>query len=284
MIIGAHVTTGKGLESALEIAESIGAKAIQIFSSAPQQWQSSQHTPEEISAFTTRFKQTSVREVYIHAPYLINLATDVPALLHKSVHALIEDLQFAHDVQAKGVIVHLGSHANWQTEKNEQLKHAINSILQQTPSDVLFIIENTAGGGNTIGRTIEELLMLQSFFSHERIAFCIDTAHAFASGYDLRSKKDVDTFYHDVFQLGSQHIPVVHANDSKVDKGSMKDRHENIGAGLIGKTGFCYLLSHPLVSEKTFILETPGFEKKGPDKQNIDILTHCYLGFVDDED
>lgn len=272
--IGAHVSVAGGLLLAPERAEKIGANCMQIFSSPPQQWRSATYAPEEMEAFKEEIHTRDLLPVFVHGVYLINLASDNPVIAKRSCDALILDLQFAQRIGADGVIFHLGSHPlGWSHGKRDQLINAFDSILQNSPQESFLIVENSAGGGHKIGTTIEELSRIYRDIRNERVKFCIDTAHAFAAGYDLRREVDVRRFVDEVNAiLGWQHVVAIHANDSKADVGTRKDRHENIGKGKIGKAGFRALLHHPMVMDKPFIIETPGFKDKGPDEENIKIL------------
>lgn len=272
--IGAHVTTAGGLGTAIEKAKNIGANCIQIFSSPPQQWRPPSHSAKARQLFKTTCEELDITPVYVHGTYLINLASDNPISVQQSIHSLIEDLIFCKDIGSPGVIFHMGSHSlGWSGTKRESLMTAFTTILAQTPPETAIIVENSAGGGTKIPKTPYELSQIQKDLNSNRIKFCLDTAHAFAAGYDLRTRSDVDTFVLDIEEkIGWKSVAAIHANDSKVVIGCGVDRHENIGKGFIGYEGFTFLLTHPLVEAVPIVLEVPGYDDDGPDKENIDSI------------
>lgn len=272
-IIGAHVSTGGGLLRAVDRALQIGAECLQIFSSPPQRWQGSNHRAEELRQFRQKCQENKLTPVFVHGTYLINLASDNSFLLDNSVKSLIDDLNFSHKIGAAGVIFHLGSYAGGVYSKLRDITDTLKLILKSTPEDTQIILENAAGSGNKIGGKLEELALLKNKSKSARIKFCLDTQHAFAAGYDLRTKKDADNFVNEIEQeLGLADVVAFHVNDSKIDLGKNVDRHENIGVGKIGLTGFSALLNNPALSDIPFILEVPGFEREGPDRKNVKIL------------
>lgn len=271
MKIGAHLSTSGGLIKALDNAEAIGANALQIFSSAPLQWKASQHSSEEKALFKKEALKRDIQPVFIHGTYLVNLATDDNELQQKSVQSLIHDLTFASNIGAQGVIFHFGSHPTGWEGKKDTLTPLIHHVLKHTPGSTEFIIENAAGSGAKIGASLEELATMIKDINHPRVRICVDTAHAFASGYDLRTKQAVNTFVSAVQNsFGWEVVSAIHLNDSKVDFAKKADRHENIGKGYIGNVGLQAFVTHPKITDIPFILEVPGFHKNGPDKENID--------------
>lgn len=268
--IGGHLSISGGLSRSLERAQAIEANCLQIFSSPPQKWQPPVFSQESLRAFKQQSCMLDIRPVVVHGTYLINLASDNQELVKKSMMSLIEDLRFCHDIGALGVVFHFGSNALRWEGINGKLVDIIYEILNETPSDTLFIIENSAGSGTKIGATIEELQQILIDTNHQRIRCCIDTAHAFAAGYDIRTKEMVDTFAQKIeHSLSWDLVEVIHLNDSKAGFGTKIDRHENIAQGHIGEEGLQSFVSHPLICSKPFILETPGFEKSGPNLDNI---------------
>jgi deoxyribonuclease-4 len=256
----------------------IGGNCLQIFSSAPQQWKPQQRPESEYAAFRTACTTHDITPVVIHAKYLINLGTDDAFLLSKSVASAIDDMVVAHHIGALGIIVHFGSNPHrWVGPNQKRYITMLHQILKETPDDVSFLFENSAGGGNTIGTTLEELHAIADDFPESRVGFCIDTCHAFAMGYDLRSRESVDAFVAAVdTAIGWDRVKIIHANDAKEPLGSHRDRHENIGMGQIGSEGFTALLTHPKLQKIPWILEVPGTDRSGPDKENIDRL-QAYL-------
>lgn len=272
--IGAHQSIAGGLSKSIGRAVEIGANCLQIFSSAPQRWDSVSHTTAEIEAFKKASLEKDVHPVFIHAKYLVNLGTDNAFLLEKSISAVLADMKLAHAIDAVGVIVHFGSHPLlWGGVKRKIYGQIVRQILSESQGSTKFLFENSAGGGSTIGTTLEELGMIAGDLNDDRVGFCLDTCHAFAMGYDLRTEDVVSIFADQVEkQIGWGRICAIHANDSMGELGNKRDRHDNIGKGKIGKEGFHALLHEKHFRNVPFLLETPGKEHSGPDKENIDML------------
>lgn len=268
--VGAHVSTAGGLRNAIVNAQKIGANCLQIFSSAPQQWQGSSRTPEEKAAFKKSVMDVDISPIFVHGTYLMNFASDNQEILTKSISCLTGDLRFVHDIGATGVIFHFGSHTDGWVGKRESLIKIFRKILEDTPEDTQIIIENAAGSGTKIGTKLTELALIRDDLNSPRISFCLDSAHAFAGGYDLRTSENVVTYVKEVDKvLGWDLVAAIHLNDSKVEFGKNADRHENIGEGYIGKVGLKSFVTQLMNMNKPFILEVPGFAGTGPDAENI---------------
>lgn len=274
MKIGAHVRTAGGTDLAIDRAQEMGAETIQVFSGAPQAWRRKTYKDEEVESYKKKVAETGIEPAFIHGLYLINLASQKPDLLAKSLDALTQEMQAAHLIGAKGVIFHLGSHQGAGYDQCvEQLIEYVGKVLDATPDDTWLILENSAGQGGSIGSTFAELGRILRDARSDRVKVCIDTQHAFAAGHDWTTKegtaKAMDEFDKEV---GVANLAAVHANDSKIELGGGRDRHENIGDGHIGRPGFINILSHPAFAEVPFLLEVPGFEDDGPDARNVEIL------------
>lgn len=273
-IIGAHVSTAGSLDLSFDRAEKIGAQASQIFISPPQQWIQIKHTDEAVEQFLAKQKATGITPTVIHGAYLINLATDNPANLEKGISWLKYAQKTAGRLNILGTIFHLGSHkGNGFDTVKKQVSTALEEILKETPENILLMLENSAGAGGSVGGKLSELGELIKIVNDPRLAVCLDTQHAFVSGYDLRTSEGVDQMLSEFDQhIGFDKLAVIHANDSKTDFNSGRDRHENLGEGFIGKEGFAYMINHPKLQNVPFILEVPGFADEGPDKENVDFL------------
>ncbi len=274
MKVGAHVGSSGGLVTAFERAAAIGAETIQIFGAPPQVWKRRIIRPDECVAFKAKTKETGIEPVFIHGVYLINLATGTPEQLDKSTEALCGDLRLASAIGAKGVIFHVGSHKGVGFDQvKAQIVGAVNACLKDTPNDVWIILENSAGSGGTIGSKFSELGAIMRATKSKRVKVCLDTEHAYASGYDLATKNGLDAAMEEFDkEIGLENLVAVHANDSKIPLGGGRDRHDNIGEGHIGIKGFETIMRHPAFRDVPFLLEVPGFEDQGPDKRNVDIL------------
>jgi deoxyribonuclease-4 len=274
MKIGAHVKTSGGADKAVLRAQEMGAEAIQIFSGAPQAWRRKSYTQEEVKAYKEKVRETGIEPCFIHGLYLVNLATQNPDLLSKSVEALIQDMEAAHLLGAKGVIFHIGSHKGAGYEESvQQVVDNVLKVLEATPAETWLILENSAGMGGAIGSRFGELGRIIREVGSERVKLCLDTQHAFASGYDVRTRDGLERAVEELDgEVGLERLVAVHANDSKCDLGGGRDRHENIGDGYIGRDGFRNILSHPVFADVPFLLEVPGIDDEGPDRENVERL------------
>lgn len=270
--IGVHVSAAVSLDLSLDRAREIGASCTQIFISPPQQWARTFHSEAEIEAYKAKTNKTRIGPNFIHAAYLINLASDKPELVQKSIDWLIYSQKMAEKLGIEGTIFHIGSSGS--KEKGsviDQVIDAIKQILQQSSSNL--ILETSAGAGNTIGDTFSELGQIIKGVGDSRVKICLDTQHIFASGYDIRTKEGLGKVIKKFDQeIGLEKLVAVHANDSKTELRSHNDRHENIGEGFLGKKTFKNILNHPAFKDIPFIIEVPGFANSGPDQDNINIL------------
>jgi len=272
--VGAHVGASGGLVTAFERAKKIGAETIQIFGAPPQVWNRRKIREEECEAFREGMKESGIEPVFLHGPYLINLATEKPDQLEKSKKALSDDLRLAAAAGIKGVIFHVGSHKGVGFEKVlPQIVKTLKEVVKDTPDDAWIILENNAGQGGGVGSRLSELGAIIKEVGSDRLKVCLDTQHAYASGYNLADPKGVDAVMEEFDEhIGLDRLVAVHANDSKIDLGGGVDRHENIGKGHIGKKGFEVIMSHPAFADVPFLLEVPGLQDEGPDKPNVDSL------------
>ncbi|HEX5370404.1 MAG TPA: deoxyribonuclease IV [Dehalococcoidia bacterium] len=274
MKIGAHVSTAGGPVTCFDRAEAIGAEAAQIFLTPPQQWRSSKVDEDQAKAFRERAAGSSCGPVFVHGVYLINLATDDQTNLTRSTSSLKSALTSCSQLGIRGVIFHLGSHKGQGLDAVfAQICVACKDVLEATPDDALLILENSAGAGGTIGSRFEDLGRIIREVGSERVKVCVDTQHSYAAGYDLASAEGLELAMSEFeSEVGFDKLVAVHANDSKVELGAGRDRHENIGEGHIGIDGFRRMLRHRGFEDVPFLLEVPGFDAKGPDQQNVDLL------------
>jgi deoxyribonuclease-4 len=250
MKIGAHVSIAGGFDQAQRRIKEMGGNCLQIFSSSPRGWS----LPD--SKINFRF---SLSPVYFHASYLINLA-DKREIGRKSKQSLIAELNLAAKLGVKGSVVHLGSGFI-----DEILFNNIREILEKTPPETLFIIENA--GNKKIGRTMGEMEEILKMLGSPRVRVCLDTCHLFAAGIRFEEMEKLSFF---------DKVELIHLNDSRDPFGSGRDRHENIGQGKIGLEDFKMIVNNPNLSHLPFILEVPGFDNNGPDKQNIQIVKRLF--------
>lgn len=274
MRIGAHTSIAKGMLKALDNIQTMGANCMQIFSSSPRSF-NPPHVPDELCAqFKDIAQKRDIGPNFIHATYLINLASANKEQLKKSIDSLVADLVFASKTGIAGVVVHTGSHVGAGFEAVvETVIGALKTVMQETPEGSQLFLEVASGGKGKIGSSFEELQILLKSVSSPRLGVFLDTAHLFVGGRDFDTAEKVATFSDEIKRtVGWEKVGGMHTNDSKGAFGSFLDRHENIGKGHIGLLPFKLLLSDPQFSKLPFILEVPGMDDKGPDKANIDIL------------
>lgn len=271
MYVGAHVPTAGGLKTALAKGKEIGAEALQIFPSAPLQWRIRGWSDEDCAVFKSEWPKL-FKSVIFHGIYLTNLAGTSQDNLIKTRQSLTETLILAPKIGVVGTVFHPGSYADGQIGPKKQIQDTIAAILAETPRESKLIYENSAG--STIGGKLEDLAWLLEVSSDKsRVGVCLDTCHAFAAGYDIRTKAGYEDYISQVEQLiGLENVFCWHLNDSKFDCGAKRDRHENIGEGKLGRQAFELLFSDKRWQESTGYLEVPGFDNHGPDKKNIEIL------------
>lgn len=274
MRIGAHVSTAGGLDKAIDRALELGAETIQIFGSPPQSWFSKPYPAEQIRAFKEKAAKAQIGPTFLHGVYLVNLATENPENLAKSIHSLTTYLHLAAQIEALGVIFHVGSHRGIGFEGVlGQIVASMRRILEETPPQTWLVIENNAGQGQQVGASFGEIATLRRELASPRIKVCLDTCHTLASGYQVTTVEGLEATMAELDrEIGVANLVAVHANDSKSPLNSNVDRHANIGEGYIGTQGFEVIMSHPAFRDVPFLLEVPGFDGKGPDRENVERL------------
>lgn len=277
MLFGAHVSIAKDLTEAPKRAHDIGCEVFQFFSRSPRGGKAQELTSDIIRQFKEACVRYNFKEYYIHAPYFINLGSKSNRIFYGSIKALRDDLERGSKLSAKFVMTHLGSAKDLGRKKAlAQVIRGIKKVLAGYQGKTQFLIEISAGAGEIIGDSFEELKdILNKIDSkyRKKIGVCFDTAHAFESGYDLKTARAVKKTF-DLFDkiIGLDRLKLIHVNDSKTDLGSHVDRHEHIGKGKIGLRGFQKIICEPRLSNLNMIIETPHFGKKNWDKINLEIL------------
>lgn len=274
MKIGAHVSTAGGISKAVGRGVEIGCEALQIFGSSPQGWAFKPVPGDEVEAFRQEMAEAGMGPVFLHAIYLINLGTPKEDVLAKGVQSLINYMGLASTIGATGVIVHPGSHGGAGYEAIfPQVVSSIETVLDNSPEGPVLALENMAGMGQHIGAKFGDLGRVLEAIDSPRLQVCLDTQHCFAAGYDMATREGIDAMISEFeAEIGVSNLLAVHANDSKRPLGSGVDRHDNIGDGFIGEDGFAAIMGNSAFRDVPFLLEVPGFEGKGPDQQNVDIL------------
>ena len=273
MKLGAHVSTSGGLSKAIDRAQDMGAETAQLFASSPRSWAFKPPTAEEVAVYRNKAEARDISPVFLHGSYLVNIG-GAAELVEKSVDSLVEQMGVAGQIGAAGLIFHGGSHKGAGFDAIlDQATKAMTEVLSNTPQEVWLIIENSAGMGAHVGASFAEIGRMIKAVDNPRVMVCLDTQHALAAGYNVVDPRGLETAMEEFdSQIGLSRLAVVHANDSKMEIGSGVDRHENIGEGHVGTAGFETIMNHPSFRDIPFILEVPGFDKKGPDKRNLDRL------------
>lgn len=274
MKIGAHVSSGGSLDKAIDRAGEIGAEAVQIFVSSPQGWAYKAVPSGAIEAYKAKAKATGISPTFFHGVYLVNLATSNQANLAKGIDSLAFYLRTAAELDAQGVIFHMGSHGGAGFEKVlYQIVASMRHVLDSSLGEPWLVVENSAGMGQHTASTFAELGRILKEVGSPRVKICLDTQHCFAAGYNVATGDGLEATLEEFDrEVGVSNLVVVHANDSKVPFDSAVDRHENIGEGYIGVEGFENIIGHPAFAQVPFLLEVPGFNNMGSDKKNIDAL------------
>ncbi len=279
--IGIHASIAGSYLNALESARKLGCNSLQIFSSSPRMWQGGpSRIPEaDAAAFRARRAQLGLGPLVIHANYLINLAAVQPMLQTRSIQAFQDELMRGVALGADFLVVHPGSRGDATPE--QAVRTVVESVKQGSKrvplGNLRILIENTAGMGSAVGARLEELAEILAGLRDVPAAACLDTAHLFAAGYDIKSETGLTSTIDLIDStIGLNRVPVFHANDSKIPLGGRVDRHENIGEGKIGAEAFRRILTHPKLGAappegltgRAFLLETP-IDQPGDDRRNV---------------
>ena len=276
--VGFHVSIAGGISNSVNNAKKLGCTAFQIFSRNPRGWAAKPLPREEVDSFKNRLCESGIEKtaVVVHMPYLPNLSGPPGELYERSVKTLIEEMQRCNLLGISYLVIHLGSHMGRGSNSGiDQLVNALTvaSAGSKSENKVVLLLENNVGQKNSVGGTLEELrLILDRLDSSKQFGVCIDTCHLFASGYDLRTKKDVNIIFEKIKAIvGMKELKIVHLNDSKGGLGSNLDRHEHIGLGSIGVEGLTTFLNHRAIQALPIIMETPIDTTRG-DEQNLRVV------------
>ena len=273
MLIGAHVSPAGGLVKAHERGVERGCDAIQIFNQNPRMWRPTHHRDDDVAAFRELMADGPLEVIVIHAVYLINAASRDSDIRRKSLDSMIHALRTGDRIGAVGVVLHPGSAVG--EPKDEAIRRIVEAVEEALGASerCLLLLEDTAGAGETIGRTFEELAQLIDGVgggARDRLGVCLDCCHLLASGYDLRDAERLAAVV-DEFDsvVGLDRLRCLHVNDSQTPLGSNRDRHANLGDGELGQEGVSAFLSEPRFDELPALLETAGRDGRGPDAGDI---------------
>lgn len=270
MLLGAHVSTSGGIHTTIDRIESFGGESVQIFTQSPRTWRPTNHDPANVERFKERRVEAGIGGVLCHALYLVNLASADDELYEKSVSTLERTVDVACAIEADGVVFHVGSHLGAGFETGlERAVPAIRRALERCSETTWLLIENSAGAGGTIGRSIEELCVLvEELGSHPRLGVCLDSCHLWVSGIDVTDPAVLDATLDELdARIGLDRLRALHVNDAKDGLGSNRDRHENVPDGVLGKK-LAVFLGNPRLQGLPAVLETRG-KGHGPDADDM---------------
>jgi deoxyribonuclease IV len=273
VIPGAHISTSGGIHTAIDRAETIGAESLQVFTQSPRTWRPTNHDPANFERFKERRAEAGIQGVVCHALYLINLATSDREIYEKSVATLENTVDVACAIEAD-VVFHVGSHLGAGFEAGlEHLVPALERALERCSDTTWLLIENSAGTGGTVGRSVDEIAtIVDRLGGHPRLGVCLDSCHLYASGVDVTDRAELDACVDALDErIGLDRLRALHVNDSATPLGSNRDRHANLGEGEIGE-GMSVFLAHPKLQGLPTILEVPGPDGHGPDANEIQKL------------
>jgi deoxyribonuclease IV len=275
VLFGAHCSGG--VKKALDNGAAMGAEVVQLFVQSPRTWRFPQHDPADLEAFRSKREEADIPAL-VHALYLVNLAAPDDAVYSKSVDTMRATVDAACAIEAEAVVFHPGSHLGAGFESGlERLVPAVEQVLDRCNERTWLLVENSAGAGGTMGRSLDELAAIfDALGRHERLGVCLDSCHLFVSGVDVTDAVTWDALLGDLDRrIGLDRLRALHANDAKAPLGSNRDRHDNIGEGLIGE-GLGIFLAHPKVQGLPVVLEVPGADGKGPNADEIHKLRELH--------
>ena len=271
MLIGAHVSPAGGLPNAIERAAERGCQAIQIFNQSPRMWRATTHGAEDVAAFREAMAASPIDGVLIHAVYLLNCASEDSDIRSKSLASLTHSLRVGAAIGASGVVLHPGSAKTGDVAAAiARAGKTIAQALKESEGCELHL-ENTAGAGGTLGRSLRELaLLIEAAGGGERLGVCLDSCHLFASGYDIRMPAGMGAVVREARrELGRGRIRSLHLNDSQTPLGSNRDHHANLGAGELGEQGCSAFLAASGLQRLACVLETPGENREGASRAEV---------------
>ncbi|HEX2038250.1 MAG TPA: deoxyribonuclease IV [Acidimicrobiales bacterium] len=276
MLFGAHVRQTGGLEAALARGEERGLEVVQVFTQSPRRWAPTSRDAEVLAALAARQRASPVVQAWVcHATYLINLASPDPVVWQRSRDCLTENLRVASGIGALGLVVHVGSHLGaGLPDRLPGIVEAVRHALDAAPDGCPLLLENAAGAGGTVGRTVEELaVVIDALDGDERVGVCLDSQHLWAFG----TPADMDSLLGELDRaVGLERLQCLHLNDSVVPFGAGRDRHANLGEGTIGDSALAAFLGHPAVQHLPVLMEFAGFGGDGADEKDLEVARRLH--------
>ncbi len=279
MLFGAHC--GGGVKKALDRAAELGVDSMQLFVQSPRAWRFPDHDPADLAAFRERRKELGICGVLVHAIYLVNLATPNDDFYGKSVSTLRSTVDAACAIEAD-VVFHVGSHQGAGFEQGlKRVVPALAEALERCSNTTWLLMENSAGAGGTIGRSIDELAALyEALDRHPRLGMCLDSCHLWVSGYDVTDRSELDRMLEEVdARIGLDRLRALHINDAQAPLGSNRDRHANILDGLMGEQLGAFL-GHASLQGLPAVMEVPGPDNHGPDAGELKKVRELHSRWV----
>jgi deoxyribonuclease-4 len=276
------MSSAGGIDTAIDRIAAIGGDCVQVFTQSPRMWRPTNHKPEAIAAFHEKRAEHGIGGVVCHALYLVNLAAPDDTVYKKSIETMKATVAAATAIGADGVIFHVGSHLGAGFDAGlKRTVRALEQILKRCDGDTWLLMENSAGTGGTIGRSVDELeTLFDRLDGHPRLGLCLDSCHLYASGYDVTDRKTVDELVRELDEhVGIDRVRALHVNDSATPLGSSRDRHANILEGEMGE-GLGAFLAHPAFQHLSAYLEVPGPDGHWPDAAEIQKLRDLHSRWV----
>jgi deoxyribonuclease IV len=278
MLIGAHVSSAGGLSKAVARGVERSCTAIQIFNQSPRMWRATTYSDGDVAAFRSAMDASPIGAVLIHAVYLVNCASDDADIRAKSLLSLTHSLRAGAAIGVHGVVLHPGSAKSG--EVSSAIRRAGVTIKRALADSegCRLLLENTAGAGGTLGRSIEELAaLIDAAGASARLGVCLDSCHLFASGYDVRTPAGMDALADELrARVGLERVGALHLNDSQAPLGSNRDRHANIGRGELGERGCAAFLGTPAFQGRPCVLETPGENHSGARREEVELTMRLH--------
>ena len=264
MRIGFHISIAGSIDKAIDRAVDLGCETIQIFSRNPRGWRSKPLVDREVEEFKRKRKEKDIYPILVHIPYLLNLATPNNKLWEFSIDSYAEDIRRTDKLGAEYFITHLGAHTGSGERKGlKKFCEGLNIAIKKSKPMTMILLETCAGQGTSLGHKFEHIQYIINHIKSKNIGVCLDTCHVYAAGYDIATKKGLDSAIKEFDKLiGIKRLKAIHLNDAKAGLGSHLDRHEHIGKGKIGKEGMRRILTHPKLKNLPFVMETPKTKEK----------------------
>jgi deoxyribonuclease-4 len=271
MLIGAHVSTAGGLAKAIERGSELGCESIQIFNQSPRMWRPTKYGPDDFAEFREAMDGSPIEAVVIHAVYLINCATKDKEMRKKSLDSLTHALRTGDGIGAAGVVLHPGAQKGEPHGPSMKRAAKVIAAAVQASESCPLLLEQTAGHKGLLGRDFDETAeLIELAGSGKRLGLCLDSCHLFVQGYDVTDAAHLSAIVDEADEkVGLDRLRCLHVNDAAAPFGSCRDRHANLGKGEMGKQGLAAFLSEPRFEGLPATLETPGPNKKGPDRKEV---------------